>query len=159
MRNRKLSNVVAFLVVGVGVMCSGCASIISKAEYPVTIQSVPSGADVTVFDERSGKAVFTGTTPTRVTLKASAGFFKSASYRISASMQGVGEADAALGADLDGWYIANILFGGLIGLLIVDPATGAMYKLQDEVVLNFEAAGAGTDEVEAGPEEEQEPEL
>ena len=33
---------------------------------------------------------------------------------------------------LDGWYIGNILFGGLIGLLIVGPATGAMWKLPSE---------------------------
>jgi hypothetical protein len=31
---------------------------------------------------------------------------------------------------VDGWYFGNLLFGGLIGLLIVDPATGAMYKLE-----------------------------
>ncbi len=30
---------------------------------------------------------------------------------------------------VNGWYVANIIFGGLIGLLIVDPATGAMYTL------------------------------
>jgi len=30
---------------------------------------------------------------------------------------------------LNGWYFGNIIFGGLIGLLIVDPATGAMYRL------------------------------
>jgi len=29
----------------------------------------------------------------------------------------------------NGWYIGNIVFGGLIGLLIVDPLTGAMYRL------------------------------
>ena len=27
---------------------------------------------------------------------------------------------------MNGWYIGNILFGGLIGFLIVDPLTGAM---------------------------------
>jgi hypothetical protein len=35
---------------------------------------------------------------------------------------------------LDGWYIGNIIFGGLIGFLIVDPATGAMWKLDTEFV-------------------------
>lgn len=30
---------------------------------------------------------------------------------------------------MNGWYIANIVFGGLVGFLIVDPATGAMYSL------------------------------
>lgn len=33
---------------------------------------------------------------------------------------------------LNGWYFGNILIGGLIGFLIVDPATGAMYKLDSE---------------------------
>lgn len=31
---------------------------------------------------------------------------------------------------VNGWYIGgNLLFGGVIGWLIVDPATGAMWKL------------------------------
>ena len=29
--------------------------------------------------------------------------------------------------DFNGWYIGNILFGGLIGMIIVDPATGDMW--------------------------------
>lgn len=28
-----------------------------------------------------------------------------------------------------GWYVGNVVFGGLIGLLIVDPATGAMWGI------------------------------
>ncbi len=35
---------------------------------------------------------------------------------------------------MNGWYIANIIFGGLIGLLIIDPATGAMYTLSPKDV-------------------------
>lgn len=35
---------------------------------------------------------------------------------------------------VSGWYVANLLFGGLIGLLIVDPLTGAMYNLSPEDV-------------------------
>jgi hypothetical protein len=31
---------------------------------------------------------------------------------------------------MSGWYIGNILFGGLIGMLVVDPQTGAMYRLE-----------------------------
>ena len=34
-------------------------------------------------------------------------------------------------ATLDGWYIGNIIFGGLLGILIIDPATGAMWRLDD----------------------------
>jgi hypothetical protein len=35
---------------------------------------------------------------------------------------------------VNGWYFGNIIFGGLIGLLAVDPATGAMYTLQPRQV-------------------------
>jgi hypothetical protein len=38
---------------------------------------------------------------------------------------------------IDGWYFGNILFGGLIGMLIVDPLTGAMYCLPTEVKADF----------------------
>lgn len=33
---------------------------------------------------------------------------------------------------LDGWYFGNILIGGLLGMLIIDPATGAMWKIETE---------------------------
>ncbi|MBK9107742.1 MAG: hypothetical protein IPM92_05015 [Saprospiraceae bacterium] len=33
-----------------------------------------------------------------------------------------------------GWYWGNILFGGLLGILIIDPITGAMYKLKTNSV-------------------------
>jgi hypothetical protein len=35
---------------------------------------------------------------------------------------------------VNGWYFGNIIFGGLIGLLAVDPATGAMYTLKPDAV-------------------------
>ena len=35
---------------------------------------------------------------------------------------------------MNGWYFGNILFGGLIGMIAVDPATGAMYTLQPKAV-------------------------
>jgi len=39
---------------------------------------------------------------------------------------------------VDGWYFGNVLFGGLIGILIVDPATGAMYTLKpNELNINL----------------------
>lgn len=34
---------------------------------------------------------------------------------------------------LDGWYFGNIVFGGLLGILVIDPYTGAMYRLPERV--------------------------
>lgn len=50
-------------------------------------------------------------------------------YRIKVTKPGFNDIYATLQHSIDGWYWGNIIFGGLIGMLIVDPATGAMYKL------------------------------
>ena len=38
---------------------------------------------------------------------------------------------------LDEMYWGNCLIGGLIGMLLIDPATGAMYKLQENIWVNL----------------------
>lgn len=116
----------------------GCASIVSKSRYPVTFDSNPTGANIVITD-KSGNRIFEGRTPTTLTLSASKGFFSPAEYYIEVSMEGYNTGRATLTAGLDGWYIGNILFGGLIGMLIVDPATGAMWKLDERVVVNLVA--------------------
>jgi hypothetical protein len=40
---------------------------------------------------------------------------------------------------MSGWYFGNILFGGLIGMLAVDPLTGAMYVLPETVTQSLDA--------------------
>src|SRR5262245_46585117 len=116
-------------IVGLITVSSSCASIVSKSRYPVTINSSPNGADVIVTNKR-GEEVFKGRTPALVKLKSGGGFFTNAKYEIKLSKDGFTSKTVELKATLNGWYFGNLLFGGLIGLLIVDPATGAMYKLK-----------------------------
>ena len=79
-----------------------------------------------------------------VTLKASTGFFNGADYTVNAKLANGETSTTSIRSEIDGWYIANLLFGGIIGLLIVDPATGAMYKLPESAVLSFsESANIG----------------
>lgn len=111
---------------------SGCASIVSKSQYPVSIRSNPEGAMATVRDS-SGQAVHSGVTPTTVTLKAGNGYFRGQNYTVDFQKEGFSTTSAEIRRDLNGWYLGNIIFGGLIGMLIVDPATGAMWRLSDEV--------------------------
>lgn len=73
--------------------------------------------------------VSSGVTPGQVTLKAGAGFFDGELYRISYKKDGYQDQVTIVDTEVDGWYWGNIIFGGLIGMLIVDPATGSMYKL------------------------------
>tara|TARA_R110000850_G_scaffold77777_13_gene168196 strand:- start:2378 stop:2695 length:318 start_codon:yes stop_codon:yes gene_type:complete len=81
-----------------------------------------------------------------VTLKAGDGFFSGANYTIVFKKEGYGDQTNTLSPNIDGWYVANILFGGLIGLLIVDPATGAMYKLPASSNATMQAASASASE-------------
>ena len=120
-----LITLVAFVIT---IMLLGCASIVSNSQYPVTFDSNPSGAHLKIVN-RAGDVVYEGASPTTITLKASSGFFKGEQYKVVASANG-GSSTSTLTPTLDGWYIAgNIVFGAIIGWLIVDPATGAMYKL------------------------------
>jgi len=57
-----------------GFLFSSCASIVSKSNYPLSINSSPSKAKVSITDKK-GKEVYLGNTPANVKLKAGAGFF------------------------------------------------------------------------------------
>lgn len=115
---------------------SGCASIVSKDTYAVTVDSYPQGATFAVRNENFD-VVCTGTTPRSVFLESDSGFFKKAKYNIFFSLNGHENATVDFNASLDPWYFGNILFGGLIGMLIVDPATGAMWELDERVTVNL----------------------
>jgi len=111
---------------------AGCASIVSESQYPVTITSTPPGATVIVRDANA-REMHKAQTPTTLTLPASAGYFSKARYSLEFSKEGHATAQTPLQAMVDPWYFGNIIFGGLIGLAIVDPLTGAMWELEDNV--------------------------
>ncbi|MCM2973399.1 hypothetical protein [Larsenimonas suaedae] len=114
---------------------TGCASIVGDSDQSVTINSTPSNANVVITDE-TAKRVFTGTTPTTVTLKKSDGsYFGGKTYHVELKKEGYAPRTVDLTTSANGWYIGgNILFGGLIGWLIVDPFNGGMYTLSPDEV-------------------------
>jgi hypothetical protein len=120
---------------------SGCASIINGQTQAVTIQSVPDGAALTVTNS-AGQKIHTGTAPATLTLKRGAGYFKSESYTVSFSKDGFDAKELTITATMSGWYIGNILAGGLIGMLAVDPVTGGMYVFPDQVNATLDATKA-----------------
>ena len=115
----------------VTVALSSCASIVSKSDYPVSITS-PSPTDFKIKNRNSGQVVYNGKAPTVATLSASDGFFQPAKYDII-TQKGV----QPLNASIDGWYFGNIpLLTPILGMLIIDPATGAMWKLPEQVSIS-----------------------
>jgi len=133
---------IAFLFVVAAVVLAGCASIVSKSEYPVSITSNPTGADF-VVKRANGLPIASGVTPATITLGASDGYFKPAKYTVEFRRKGVAQS-VPLTAKIDGWYFGNILLGGIIGLLIVDPATGAMWTLNDTAIATFQQTASAS---------------
>lgn len=113
---------------------SGCASIVHGGSRTVTVNSQPSGAKTTIRKSDSGEVVSVNTTPFTVSLDPRRGFFKGQSYTLRMELPGYSATEVQLRAEVSGWYFGNIVFGGLIGLLIVDPATGAMWNLSPDKI-------------------------
>ncbi len=114
-----------------------CATILSDSDYPVVFDTDPSGGDLTIRNEE-GKKVFKGSAPVTLTLPAGNGSFDGQTYEVEASMAGYEPVNATFDTKLDGWYFGNILFGGLLGILIIDPATGAMWRLDDSFTVSMD---------------------
>jgi hypothetical protein len=115
---------------------SGCASIIKGGgPQAFNVRSQPPGGDVQITSLPDGTVTAVGKTPFTAMLAKSRGFFQGAKYRVVVQMPGYQPREAILDTSVNGWYVAgNLLFGGLIGWLIVDPATGAMWSLDKEFV-------------------------
>jgi hypothetical protein len=112
---------------------AGCASIVSDSEGVVTISSNPTAAEITIADQ-SGAEVYRGTTPATITLDASAGYFDGQEYTVTFAKEGYDPTTVKVDSRINGWYVGNIVFGGFVGWLIVDPLTGAMWTLDTEQV-------------------------
>lgn len=127
------------------VLLSGCASIFNGTTQPIAFSSAPEGASMTITN-RAGEAVHAGTTPSTVTLKRGAGYFKSEAYTVKMKKDGFADLSQQVDGQVSGWYIANIMLGGLLGMLIIDPATGGMYSFPDKVqgTLAPNVAGVGS---------------
>jgi hypothetical protein len=119
------------LLTTIVLLSSSCASIVSKSNYAISINSSPSEAKISITDKR-GVEVYSGNTPATIKLKSGSGFFGKAQYQVKFTKNGYDNKTVPVQFKLDGWYFGNILLGGVIGMLIIDPATGAMYKLDTE---------------------------
>ncbi|MFK3971192.1 hypothetical protein ACI2KS_10745 [Pseudomonas sp. NPDC087358] len=111
---------------------TGCASIISESKYPVAIHSSPPGASYNIMNQ-SGAQIHSGQTPDQITLESGAGYFEGEAYTVTYRKDGYLPSTQTLNSGIDGWYWGNIVLGGLIGMLIVDPATGAMFSLPERI--------------------------
>jgi hypothetical protein len=109
----------ALPIVAIGL--AGCATIIQGTTQQIGVSSQPSGAVVKVNNQPMGQ------TPIVLNLK------RRDSHTVTIELDGYQPYNQALTRSLSGWVAGNIIFGGLIGL-VVDAATGGMYKLSPEQI-------------------------
>lgn len=112
-----------------------CATIVGNAVQVMPITSNPVDAEILIKDE-TGSDIFKGRTPTTVSLnKATGKYFGKKSYAVTIRKDGFEDQTVMVTGSANGWYIAgNLVFGGLIGWLIVDPLNGKMYNLSTEKI-------------------------
>ncbi|WP_241640039.1 hypothetical protein [Rosenbergiella epipactidis] len=110
---------------------TGCATIVGEDTQMVRVNSSPSNTSFIIKDEQ-GFIIAQGATPQAIMLPKSDGsYFGKKSYLITFSKEGYAPVTFPITASANGWYIAgNIVFGGLIGWLGVDPFNGGMYTLK-----------------------------
>ena len=100
---------------------TNCATIIHGTRQNIAFSSNPTGAEVSINGESKGK------TPVIIKLK------RNEDYIVKIQLSGYLPYEINVVKKVDAWIIGNIIFGGLIGL-VVDAASGGMYKLSPEQV-------------------------
>jgi hypothetical protein len=110
-------------------LSGGCASIVHSGNRSITLSTEPAGAKATV-KKLEGQVVSVQTTPCTVSLDPRRGYFKGQAYRVTFELDGYKSTEVELRPSLSGWYFGNIVFGGVIGMLAVDPVTGSMWNIE-----------------------------
>jgi uncharacterized protein YceK len=134
----KMGKVAGATLLAAMTVLGGCASIVSDSKPKVGLYSLPTNANYVIKDSK-GSVLLKGVTPGTALLETSRGYFKSQSYTVTFQKEGYTETTVPLKSTVSGWYWGNLLIGGLIGMLIVDPLTGAMYTLPDDATGNLSA--------------------
>jgi hypothetical protein len=113
------------------VMLSGCASIVAGSHRDINIKSTPPDAAVSIQERKSKQVVHKGQTPFIVPLSTRGGYFKSKQYDVTISKDGYVNKTINIDSFLSGWYAGNVILWpfAVIGGLIIDPLTGAMWSL------------------------------
>jgi uncharacterized protein YceK len=136
------------------VMLSGCASIVAGGDRKISIKSTPTDAAVSIQDRESKQIVHKGQTPMIVPLSTRGGYFKSKQYDVTISKDGYDTKTVKIDSFLSGWYAGNIILWpvAVIGGLIIDPLTGAMWSLTPK---NIDAIMETSEQFEERKLEEQ----
>ena len=122
-----------FIIICVFIM--SCSSILSESNYSVLIDSEPQGARYELYKMDNDKNILleTGFTPSTVIVSAGSPYFIKNQYQVHFTKPGYQENIVMIRGGIDEMYWVNILNAG-IGMLLVDPLSGAMYEIADRKI-------------------------
>ncbi|HKS55666.1 MAG TPA: PEGA domain-containing protein [Steroidobacteraceae bacterium] len=133
---KSLQGAVVLGVAGASLFAGGCASIVHNGNRDISINTEPPGATASIRKSGGGvdEVVTVQKTPCTVSLDPKKSYFKGQNYTLRLEMPGYQTAEVELTPKMSGWYWGNLVFGGLIGMLAVDPATGAMWNIEPDKI-------------------------
>lgn len=108
-----------------------CAAIIHGKNQDIYISSQPVGAKISVDGHDYGITPKTLGLPRVGRVDGEPSIKKE--YKVKIELDGFQPYEVTLQRKVDGWFFGNLLFGGVIGI-VVDAVTGSMYKLNPEYV-------------------------
>lgn len=112
---------------------TGCATVFSKSKYDVQICSDRPGDRVVL--KQGYETIADSETPYTMNLRASHDLFKAEEYTLEYVYPRTGYKEVAYyKARMDPWVIGSVILTFSIGLF-VDAASGAMYKLPDQLYI------------------------
>jgi len=137
-------NIRIIILMFLGILFSGCATMRSEKVYSVPVSTTPLNAEIKVID-RKGREIIRTKSPDTLVLKSSLGYFKRAEYYIEVSHIGYETKKDTLHFVLDEKYYQNFLtsFFMPIGFLLIDPFSGAMWRPESqeiEIILNSDVS-------------------
>lgn len=116
-----MKKTVLIATLSLSLLISSCATIISGSKQKVNFRSNPAAASIFIDEVEVGK------TPFEIKLE------RKKEHHVMIKLDGYQTYETNLTKKFNAWYIGNILFGGLIGI-IIDPITGAIYNLSPDEV-------------------------
>lgn len=120
---------------------TGCASIINGSTQSVEFASRPHGAKLFLDGKDMGLTPQTFDLRRKARRKGDTAGKKE--YTVRIEMEGYAPYETKLTRKLNGWLFGNLVFGGLIGI-VIDASSGAMYNLSPKRVDGDLSGGTST---------------
>lgn len=133
----KKINLILLMAVTIGMLITGCASIMSGTTQQVTFQSSPDGALVKINGKPLGK------TPLTMQLD------KDKNQTLTVEKEGYKTFTTSMDTRLDSWFWGNVVLGGVFGST-TDSINGAVYEYnQSQYMVTLEPLKVSQMEIKA----------